>query len=158
VQSTSQESALERKPLLPPFWFLVAILLMVAMHFLVPGGRVQSGPARLAGVLVILLGLALVVRADRQFRRASTTIKPFEESAALVTDGVYRICRNPIYLGMALVLCGVGLALGGVAPFLVVPLFAWWITTRFIVVEERMLAARFPREYEAYRARTRRWL
>lgn len=143
---------------MPPVYFFAAILTMVALHYLIPAGRFLSGSLRLVGVPVILLGLGIGLAGDRQFKRARTTIKPFEESSALVTSGVFRICRNPIYLGMALVLVGEGIALGSVAPFVVVPVFVGWITSRFIVVEERMLAARFPQEYEAYRARVRRWL
>ena len=148
---------MERK-IMPPIWLALAAFAMVAIHYLVPVGRFGSTPMRVLGVVVVLAGMTLILTGARQFDRAKTTIKPFEESSAIVTSGVYRISRNPIYLGMALVLVGIGLALGSVAPFVVVPVFVWWITTRFIVVEERMLAASFPREYDAYRARTRRWL
>ena len=92
------------------------------------------------------------------FRRRGTAIKPFQESSALVTDGVYRFTRNPMYLGMVIGLTGVACMLGTVTPLLVIPIFIWVIRTRFIRVEEGMLAERFGDEYVQYQARVRRWL
>ncbi|HEX7918484.1 MAG TPA: methyltransferase, partial [Gemmatimonadales bacterium] len=70
----------------------------------------------------------------------------------------YRFTRNPMYLGMTLVLAGVGLALGSPAPLIMVPLFVWFITRRFILLEEQLLLERFGATYEGYRAGVRRWL
>jgi protein-S-isoprenylcysteine O-methyltransferase Ste14 len=146
-----------RSPL-PPVYFFIAIIAMVAVHWLVPVGRFLSWPWRLTGALPILLGLGLAIVAERQFKRAGTAVKPFEPSSALVTDGVFRFSRNPMYLGMVLVLLGLGVALGNAISFVVVPVFAWLIAVRFIGPEEKLMAEQFGDAYEAYRSKVRRWL
>ena len=92
------------------------------------------------------------------FSRAGTTIKPFEESSALVTHGPYYFSRNPIYIGLVFALIGVGLAMGTIAPFAVVPIFIWLIHRRFILPEEAMLERTFGAAYAEYERQVRRWL
>lgn len=74
-------------------------------------------------VIPAALGAALNLIADSAFRTAKTTVKPFQESAALITDGVYRISRHPMYLGLVLILRGLDILLGSLTPFLIVPIF-----------------------------------
>lgn len=64
----------------------------------------------------LIFGVALNISADRMFEQHKTTVKPFEESTALVTDGVFRFSRNPMYLGMVLILSGVVLLAGSTTP------------------------------------------
>lgn len=142
---------------LPPVYLLGAIVAMLALHYGVPGGRLVRAPWTYLSVLLITLGCGIVLACARTFQRRETTIKPFEVSNALVTDGLYRYSRNPIYLAMLLILAGVAIGLGSISPWLVPPIFAWLIQTRFIKAEEAMLAAKFGDEFERYRQRTRRW-
>jgi protein-S-isoprenylcysteine O-methyltransferase Ste14 len=95
---------------------------------------------------------------DKTFHRVRTTIRPFEESAVLVTDGLFRMSRNPMYLGMVLILTGIALLLRSFSPFLVILPFAVLIDRTYIQVEERMLAEKFGLEWEAYKKKTQRWL
>ena len=143
---------------LPPTYVLLALLAMVALHFTFPWRRPVRLPWRLCGVVPLLLGIAVNLKADRAFNERATTVKPFQESAALVTDGVYAISRHPMYLGFVLVLLGVGLLLGSATPFAVVPVFAVLMDRVFIRAEERMMAATFGAAWEEYRSRVRRWL
>jgi protein-S-isoprenylcysteine O-methyltransferase Ste14 len=106
----------------------------------------------------MVLGLTLVVAAATQFRRAGTPIHAFEQPTTLVTHGLYRYSRNPIYLGMIVLLTGVAVLLGSLSPFAAIPLFAVTIARRFIVSEESRLSAAFGDAYRQYLARTRRWL
>jgi protein-S-isoprenylcysteine O-methyltransferase Ste14 len=119
---------------------------------------VISSPYRYLGVIPLSVSVAIVLWAAGIFRRVGTAIKPFEPSTVLVISGPYRISRNPIYLGMVCALVGVGVALGSLAPFVVVPFFGYWIDRRFIRVEESMLGETFGSEYHAYKTRVRRWL
>jgi protein-S-isoprenylcysteine O-methyltransferase Ste14 len=109
------------------------------------------------GALLVAAGLALAVAAAVEFRRARTTIIPHEEPSAIVTSGVYRLSRNPIYLGDALILTGLGLRWDSVLALVLVPVFVAVVTARFIVPEEGRLKARFGAEYAAWAARVRRW-
>src|SRR5439155_8467115 len=120
--------------------------------------QIISGPYRFLGVIPMAAGLAVVLWAAGAFRRAGTTIRPFEKSSALVGQGLYRVTRNPIYLGMVCSLFGVAVVAGSVMPFLVVPAFAYLIDRRFIRAEEALLEETFGAQYVAYKANVRRWL
>ena len=146
------------KRILPPVYFMLAIAVMVLLRFALPVVRWVSWPWNLTGLVPILLGAALNVVADQQFKRHQTTIKPFQPSSALVTDGVFRCSRNPMYLGMVLVLIGLGICLATFPPFIVIPVSAWWMTVRFIAVEEQSLAEQFGQAYVTYETQVRRWV
>ena len=143
---------------LPPAGFLAALVLTVLLHRLWPGPRWLAWPWTLLGAFHVLVGVTLNVIADGQFKRAGTTVHPFQPSAALLPTGVFRYSRNPMYLGLVLILTGVAVGLGSATPLAVIPAFIWWITRRFIIVEERALAERFGQAYADYRRRVRRWL
>lgn len=116
-------------------------------------------PALLAGG-VMAVGVALNLLPKLAFQRARTTVNPLRPSAssALVTHGVYRYSRNPMYLGQAIVLAGGMLYLRNFVALLAVPLFVLYITRLQIVPEERALSIRFPEAYRRFRQRVRRWL
>lgn len=116
----------------------------------------QLAVAALPGAGGIFLMLAGVL----SFRRAHTSVNPLDPSVAtsLVTSGIYRFTRNPMYLGMALVLAALVIASGHVAAFLLVPGFMLWLTRFQILPEERFLAAHFGADWQAWCARTRRWI
>jgi protein-S-isoprenylcysteine O-methyltransferase Ste14 len=96
--------------------------------------------------------------ADRAFERHGTTVKPFEESSSLVTDGVFRITRNPMYLGMTLILLRIAMFLGSAAPFAIVVLLAVLLDRVFIVPEQRNLLDTFGTSFREYQGRVRRWI
>jgi protein-S-isoprenylcysteine O-methyltransferase Ste14 len=147
-----------RGPLYPPVYFVLAIGLIFLFDRLAPGARFIRSPATLVGVTPVLVGLGLLLSTAAALRRHHTAIKPFEEPSVLLTDGTFRISRNPIYLGMVMMLAGIALLLGTVTPFAIVIVFAWWIEKRFIMYEEAALLSRFGEEYRAYQASVRRWV
>lgn len=142
----------------PPAYVLLAVGLMVCLHLLVPIRQVISAPYRYLGVIPLAAGLAVVLWAAGIFRRAETTIRPFEPSSTLVVHGPYRVSRNPIYLAMVCSLLGIAVMTGSVTPFLVVPAFGYLIDRRFIRAEEALLEQTFGSQYVAYKAEVRRWL
>jgi protein-S-isoprenylcysteine O-methyltransferase Ste14 len=144
--------------ILPPVYFLAAIVLMAALDRWLPLARPFHPLLTYLGWLLLVLALAVAVAVAWRFKRAGTTIKPFQRSSALVTDGLFAYSRNPIYLGMVVGLLGIFLALGSLGPLLVVPPFVYIIQTRFIAVEERMLEDAFGEAYLDYCRRVRRWL
>jgi protein-S-isoprenylcysteine O-methyltransferase Ste14 len=149
---------MKRKAVLPPIYLYAALVVMVALHFLFPVKRIIPFPWDLLGLMPLVLGIALNIIADKAFRVAKTTVKPFQESAALITDGVYRISRHPMYLGFVLILFGLAVLLGSLTPFIIIPIFAIVMDRVFIVVEERMLAEKFGQAWLDYKARVRRWV
>ncbi|MCP2040993.1 protein-S-isoprenylcysteine O-methyltransferase Ste14 [Neisseria sp. HSC-16F19] len=141
----------------PPVVMLACALLMWAATGL-PESR-DSGWHWLS-LLPFGAALAIMFTAVRQFRRYQTTVNPFtpDKSSRLVQDGVFRYSRNPMYLGMALLLAAWAWWLAQPCAVLGVALFVLWIQTFQINTEERALTALFGDEYHAYCRRTRRWL
>jgi protein-S-isoprenylcysteine O-methyltransferase Ste14 len=137
---------------------LISLAVMLVLHFLLPLGTLIPSPWNLLGLVPLVCGIAVNLAADRAFHEAGTTVKPFEVSAVLVTGGAYRISRNPMYLGFALILIGVALLLGTPAPWAVVPAFVLLVDRIYIAVEERMLEARFGAEWHTYQTAVRRWI
>jgi protein-S-isoprenylcysteine O-methyltransferase Ste14 len=146
------------RPVLPPTYFLAALVGMMLLHVLWPIARYLAFPLTLLGLVPLATGIALNVVADRAFHRHQTTVKPFEHSSALVTGFPFTVSRNPMYLGMTLILVGVAFLLGTVTPAFPALAFPIVMDVRFVRVEERMLRDAFGAEWEQYRARVRRWL
>jgi len=144
----------------PPLVALVCAAAMYAIAHLAPGWR-WDGPYRIVlGGGVALIGAALDVLGLISFRRAKTTINPLKpaNTSTIVSTGIYRYTRNPMYLGMLLVLLGFALYLAHPMAFLLLPLFIAYLTRYQIIPEERFLATRFGAEYLDYASRVRRWL
>lgn len=119
----------------------------------IPAHRALAGVVAAAGAAIALVGVAA-------FRRAKTTVNPLAPAAvsALVVTGIYRRTRNPMYLGMLLLLLGVALWSANALSFLVAAGFVPLMNRLQIGPEEEILAARFGAEFAAYRSRVRRWL
>jgi protein-S-isoprenylcysteine O-methyltransferase Ste14 len=113
---------------------------------------------RSVALTLIIAGLLLDGMAAGLFRRRGTAVEPWKPSTALITDGLYRFSRNPIYLGFAITYLGFAIAMDSwVVLLLLLPCLA--MVDRFVIQrEERYLAARFGADYEAYRGKVRRWL
>lgn len=143
----------------PPVMYLGALLLGVAIHILSPISIFPATPAReiLGGFLLVLSG-AFARWAFLTMRRLGTTANPKQPSQALVTDGPFRISRNPIYVAMTGLYVGMAFLINSAWPLmLLVPLLMvmqWGVILR----EERYLAGEFGSEYTACSSRVRRWL
>lgn len=131
---------------------------MLGLDHAFPLFRVMHPTLTYFGVVPVLLGVLLVLIAAGLFRLRKTTINPFGEPSMVVQDGFYRFSRNPMYLGMLLVLVGIGVWLGNVLALLLAPAFVVIMTCWYIVREEQLLEARFGEQYRAYRRRVRRWI
>ena len=113
-----------------------------------------------AVVLLVMAGAAFDALGILAFRALRTTVNPLkpERASALVTSGVYRVTRNPMYVGMVLFLLAWAVYLSAALPFAGPLVFALYITRFQIRPEERVLEASFGACYSAYAARVRRWL
>lgn len=141
---------------------LVGLLLAAAAWWLSPDGWWGDASLlrqTLAGALA-LAGLALDLTSVAAFVRERTTVNPLRptRTTALVIAGAYRFTRNPMYLGMALLLAGWAVLLGSWVSVAAPVVFVAFITRFQIVPEERAMAARFGQDYRAYCQRVRRWL
>lgn len=143
---------------IPPLYFALAIVLMYAMHRLLPLIDLIDPPISHIGYLLIIGGVAIAAWGRWRFARAGTNVVPFSPSTALVTDGPFRFTRNPMYLGMMIVLAGWFFLTGSLGGLLVIPVFFWLIRTRFVLPEEDHMAEHFGEAYHTYKQRVRRWL
>jgi len=145
---------------MPPTYFWAAVAVMVAVRFLCPGirGLVPTPWNWIGGAVLLVAGLALAWVPELHFKKAGTEVKPFRDSSRLVTAGLYRFSRHPMYLGMVVALVGAFVVLGSLTPVFIIPAFVVALTVRFVVPEERGLERQFGDEYEAYKRRVRRWI
>lgn len=133
---------------------------MWAARAIAPGASFRvPGRAWLGGALAVAGG-AFAVAGVAAFRRAKTTVNPLTPSAAsaIVSTGVYRISRNPMYVGVVAILLGWGLWLENALALALAAVFAAYLHRFQILPEERALAGKFGPGYDAYARKVRRWL
>ena len=131
---------------------------MVSLHFLFPISKVIPFPWNLLGVIPFILGFAASIISDSAFKKYKTTVRPFEVSTVLITCGIYRITRNPMYLGFVLILIGISIFMGSLTPYVVIPIFTILIHVVFVRAEERILQDTFGESWLKYKKSTRRWI
>jgi protein-S-isoprenylcysteine O-methyltransferase Ste14 len=143
----------------PPVIALVCAGLAWALAYFTPGFNYPL-PARLpVAVFLVLAGFALDLSGLLVFRKAKTTINPLspDRSTAIVQSGPYAFTRNPMYLGMAIVLLGLCVYLGNLLTVFAVGVFVAYITRFQIIPEERLLLGKFGEPYALYLSAVRRW-
>ena len=142
----------------PPLIFLGFLALGFVLDTIWPVAVVANDVQYPLGAILVVVGVALVTIAIRQFRRAGTNVETPKPAIVLVTDGLYRLSRNPIYIAVSLIHAGIAIsadnawALVGLIPVLIV--LHYGVIRR----EERYLERKFGEEYRRYRTSVRRWL
>lgn len=143
---------------MPPAYLLIAVTVMAVLYFHAPGSEIIPPPWNLMGAIPLLLGVILNVKADAAFRENQTTVKPVEAPTVLITTGVFRVSRHPMYLGMVLILLGMAILMGTISPFIVIPVFIMCMHVIFIKTEERVLKEHFGEAWLAYKEKVRQWI
>jgi protein-S-isoprenylcysteine O-methyltransferase Ste14 len=146
---------------IPPL--IVALLCAAGMWTLArwwPLWKFEFSASLPAGLVVASFGFVLCILGALEFWRAKTSLNPFhpKQATSLVTTGIYRFTRNPIYLGFLFALLGCFLVFEGLSAFFSLPVFTLYITRFQIQPEERALRAKFGSAYTEYQVRVRRWL
>ena len=144
--------------IIPPKWAAIDLAVGMALHFfwLAAGGeRLVLYPL---GAATLGFGFGIMFWAWKLFHLKETPVHPFEESTRLVEEGPYRFTRNPMYLGMTLILLGIAFFAGTPPAFLAPLLFFLTLNTAFIPFEEKKMEVRFGEAYRTYKRRVRRWL
>ena len=149
---------IRKRRLLPPTRLGIALLAAVLLNLWAPLTYFHSLAVIAFGGALLLFGFVMTASAAGAFHKAGTPVLPFERSTTLVVDGWFRYTRNPMYLGMALMLFGAGIALGSLGALLPSSAFVASIQSHFIEDEEQLLTETFGDEYRAYRSRVRRWI
>ena len=149
------------KPLLPPpLWAALFLGGMIVTSRLFPLTRIDFPGLALVSLSLMLAGLGAAVAGVLAFRRHRTTVDPREpgKASSLVTSGIYGVTRNPMYLGMALIVTGFGLGTNSLIALSLAPVFVLALTKFQIEPEEAAMRRLFGEAYDAYAARVPRWL
>lgn len=144
--------------LIPPVWMLIAILGVIAIAYFDLGPIWIDRPFNLIGYAVSAIGFITVYACFRQFRTHKTAIHPGHDSSSLITTGLFRFSRNPIYIAMTVIILGAVMVSARPAALIMPILFGLVIDRLFIRMEERKLIETFGDDYSAYKARCRRWI
>lgn len=147
-----------RKILLPPILLLLCIAAMFGMREWLAVTPIGIAELDTVGYVLIFLGIFLPLWGARVFAKHKTNIKPYKDPDTMVMEGPFRFSRNPMYLGMLLVLIGGALKFGFVEalamPLLFFAVANWW----YIPFEEGRMQHMFGDAFEDYRAKVRRWI
>jgi len=146
------------KKILPPTHFYIYLVISIILHYTVPLIQIFNYPYYLIGFLFFIIGTGLNIWADILLKKQKTTVKPNEKPTALIETGAFKISRNPMYLGLAVILFGAGFILGSVTSFVGVILFVAAMEMAFIPQEEKMLLEQFGEKYQVYKKKVRRWI
>ncbi len=145
----------------PPLLFAVPLIVGIFLERRFPLLDSRAGLAQAsnwAGIALIALGAMHALWALGLFALRRTTLAPHHVSVSLVTTGVYRWTRNPMYVGLVLIYLGVSLLTSAVWAVLLLPLPVIAVNTAIIPLEERLLDTAFGPAYAQYKARVRRWI
>jgi protein-S-isoprenylcysteine O-methyltransferase Ste14 len=158
TDTESNDGAAVRFP--PPCVPLIALALGIALHLWVLPLRIPLEGALRYGLAVLLLapGVFLVVAAVGLFRRTGQDPKPWLSTPEIISTGVYRFTRNPMYVSLGLLQAGIGVAMANGWVVLLVPVV--WTVIYLIAIrhEEAYLEEKFGSRYTDYKASVRRWL
>lgn len=147
----------------PPLIAVISAGLVMVINALFPSlqlGFVPDYLANLIAMVLVVAAISIAILALGLFHQEGTTITPVQpgKTTALVTDGIYSITRNPMYLGLALLLLALILSARNLAGLFVLPLMIAYLTRYQIIPEERALEHLFADDYTAYKNKVRRWL
>ena len=140
---------------------IIAILFAVLIFYFSDSFAYVDLPFKIYfSLFFVLLGFFITFSSARNFKKKETTVNPIkpEEASQLVTDGFFKITRNPMYLGMLLFLLGLSIYNGIIVGLLFLPLFVGYITFFQIIPEERAMIKIFGEDYKAYMKKVRRWI
>ena len=147
-----------RKIILPPLMLITCLIGMIALYQFFETTPLITSMAKNIGYLFIALGIGLPVWGAQIFKRVETNILPYKSPDKLVTEGPFKFSRNPMYLGMLLVLIGAAVRLGVLESLYFVGLFFavanWW----YIPFEEGKMSKMFGDQFTDYKKQVRRWL
>ncbi len=148
----------KNQKVMPTTYFIILLLATVGINLLYPPVKTLYSPLMTVGLLLIVLGIVLNLWTDNFFKKAQTTVKPFDAPKVLLTSGPFRISRNPMYLGMALMLFGVSAFFGSIITLAFPIFFIVLIEVMFVRFEEKNLQRIFSSEYDEYKNKIRKWI
>jgi protein-S-isoprenylcysteine O-methyltransferase Ste14 len=148
--------------ILPPIWFFIFLGIALLLHFYVLENNFDFFPSvlrRIIGALLVIWGLSLSLGASKRFKEEDTEILPTSATnRVLIVNGPYKRTRNPIYLGLVLLLLGIGVLMS--APAVLVAALLQFLVLNFLFIpfEEKKMEKQFGEQYTSYKDKVRKWL
>lgn len=143
--------------LIPPLVFSLCILGIILLFIFLPEFNYLPYPLNLTGLLPVIAGFAFIVAAGGHFKKHNTS-RSNGVTTYLIREGIYRYSRNPIYLGMLLILAGFCLLFPNVFNPVFLVLYFCYMNFYYIPLEEKYLSSLFSQEYKDFRKQVRRWI
>ncbi len=144
--------------IIPPLVYLAGVIVGILINIWIPTKIVASSLAWTLGGILIVCGAVLAGSAIFRFKDVGTTVRPDRAASTLVVVGPYRMTRNPMYLGLAVVYVGIAIADQSVWALILLPVVLTVIQRRAIEPEEAFLKRRFGANYIRYKENVRRWI
>jgi len=148
----------KKRKIIPVVYLLGSLILMGLLQRFLPLFQYVQPPLSYAGVIFVFLGIVISTVSADLFVKAETGLLPFEDATTLVTGGLYRFTRNPMYLGMFLMVFGAAFLMGSIGALIPLLVFMLIIRYNFVAGEERFMEAAFGQQYLDYKSNVRRWI
>lgn len=148
----------KKRKIIPVAYLLGSLVFMGLLQRLLPLYQYVEPPLAYAGIIFVFLGIVISAVSADLFVKAKTGLLPFEEATALVTGGIFRFTRNPMYLGMFLMVFGSAFLMGSIGALIPLLIFVLVIRYNFVAGEERFMEAAFGQQYLDYKSKVRRWI
>ncbi|PIN88457.1 hypothetical protein COU61_04830 [Candidatus Pacearchaeota archaeon CG10_big_fil_rev_8_21_14_0_10_35_13] len=142
----------------PPDYFMTLLIISIITNYALPTIKIVYYPYNLIGIILITLGIYLNLDPHFKYKKLKNPIEPTEKPRTLITNGAFRISRNPMYLGMISILLGTAIIYGNLISFAFPIILYIMIRTITIPVEEGILTKEFGKKYEEYKKKVRRWI
>ncbi|MDX9772689.1 MAG: methyltransferase [Bacteroidales bacterium] len=146
-----------KKRMTPDSYFVAFLVLSILFHMTIPLFKIIPFPLNLFGIILIIVGILMTLITNSALLKNRTSIQPFETPDVLITSGLFKLSRNPLYLGMAIAFFGLVITLGSLSPFIFPIIFVIIINRVIIPYEENKLEIVFGDKYLDYKTKTRRW-
>ena len=143
---------------MPTTWFMVFLTIIIAVQFFIPDKRIIPFPYNHSGWIVIITGVILNLWTDNLFKSYHTTVKPYLEPSYFITNGPFRISRNPMYLGMLMILTGTAILFKSIVLLVPALLYLLIMNIFYIRKEEANLMKQYGNEFLKYKKKVRQWI
>ena len=144
----------------PPIQALLSAIMMCLINRYFTHANFSLNGINIFALIFLIIAAIIIILSMYKFKKIKTTISPLRpnKTSSLVNSGIYAYTRNPMYLGLLLMLFSTALFLKNLISFLIIPLFILFITKNQILPEEESLENIFGEEYKNYKKKVRRWI
>jgi protein-S-isoprenylcysteine O-methyltransferase Ste14 len=146
-----------KKLIIPPVFLMISLILIVITYFVLPDLNLIPFPLNLIGIPICFSGFVIMGKSRDLFKKYQTTLY-IEKSSSMIQEGVFSKTRNPMYIGMFLLLLGIGVCFRNMFSILIPVLFMILIHFVFVLKEEKLMFDVFGQIYLDYKTRVKRWV